>query len=879
MDVFAPAAPVPPRQSTITRRLVFAVATLFIVGVLAATGTLLSIAARLDREDVDETLFFTARALENRIAASKSYITSYADWTTAYEHLHLDVDTDWAYEQQNMGKTLFTTDGYNGVFVLDRQRTKYAVVQGQQVDGDISRLLTLSASALIDKVQNQADLTMAISTYSLFDGWPALITAAAILPNDQREVGDPQQTSVLVFVDKLTPTKLRALGVAYGLQNLTLVPDEQLSKEQPRVPLDSTGYSLTADLERPGQQLLWSLLPILGVVLVVLALLTAYFLRYALRSSRYVDQSFSTLQASNQALEAANHALEASEERFRAVAEAASDWIWEIDRQLNLTYLSARFSEVTGYPQAQWLGQDIGQLLSCDTTPLDLWLKKLSEGSNASDLRCTYRDHAGRQRHCRLSARPIFDRQVVSGYRGTASDITDEVAAHAQIQHLSMHDALTGLPNRNQLARYLDDALQLKEQAPPLSLLMIDLDNFKPINDSLGHPAGDAVLQEVATRLRECTREHDIVARLGGDEFVVVLNGMDSRHEVDRFCTRLVESLHQPLTFEQHPLHVGASIGIAVSRRHGFVPSELIRCADIALYQAKSEGKNTWCYFEVHMSDQIQTRRQMESDLHAALQNDEFILHYQPRYTVDGKQIVSVEALVRWQHPTKGLLGPDLFIGLAEQTDLIVPLGRWVLHEACETALSWPADILLSVNLSPAQFALSDVVEDVREALVQSRLPASRLELEITENVMLVDTDGALATMNALKQLGVRLNMDDFGTGYSSLGYLRAYPFDGIKIDKRFIASISHVANDRAVVQAIIGLGKAMGLTVTAEGVETEEQLEILGKDQCNEVQGYFMSRPIDKAAFAQLLQDSRGVQVEPTRQGSARVHPLRTQR
>lgn len=258
------------------------------------------------------------------------------------------------------------------------------------------------------------------------------------------------------------------------------------------------------------------------------------------------------------------------------------------------------------------------------------------------------------------------------------------------------------------------------------------------------------------------------------------------------------------------------------------------------------------------MSDQIQTRRQMEDDLRHALKHNEFILHYQPRYKVDGKHIVSVEALVRWQHPTKGLLGPDLFIPLAEQTDLIVPLGRWVLREACETALGWPEDILLSVNLSPAQFAVSDVVEDVREVLVQTRFPASRLELEITENVMLNDTDGALTTMNALKELGVRLNMDDFGTGYSSLGYLRAYPFDGIKIDKRFIASISSGTNDRAVVQAIIGLGKAMGLTVTAEGVETEEQLDILGVDQCNEVQGYFMSRPIDKAAFARLLQDSR---------------------
>jgi len=858
MAVTHAAPPIPTPQRAVTRRLAIAVGALFVAGVIAAISTLLGIANTLDAKDLEQNQFYSVRAVENRITTSKNYITSYAYWTRAYEALSGPIDVDWAYTEQNMGKTMFTTDGYDGVFVLDRNRTKYAVIRGQMVETDVSTVLQAPASALVEQVLSQPDLTKPISSYSLFEGWPALITAAAIIPNDERPLDELRNTSVLVFVDKLTPTKLRKIGSGYGLSNLTLVPDDTVKNDHPSVPLDSTGYSLVADLQRPGQQLLWTLVPPLGATFLVLMLLTAYFFRHALRSSQYVDNSIQAMQASNQALEAANHALEASEERFRAVAEAASDWIWEVDGQLALTYLSARFSEVTGYSQALWLGQDIGELLTCDTTPLELWLRKLSEENSAGDLRCTYRDESGQPRHCRLSARPIFDKDNVVGYRGTASDITDEVAAHAQIQHLSMHDALTGLPNRNKLARYLDEVLLLKEHAPPLSLLMIDLDNFKPINDSLGHPAGDAVLQEVATRLRECTREHDLVARLGGDEFVVVLNGMDSHNEIDKFCTRLIGSLHQPILYEQHPLHIGASVGIALSRRHGFVASDLIRYADIALYQAKSDGKNTWCYFEAHMSDQIQTRRQMEDDLRHALKHNEFVLHYQPRYKVDGKHIVSVEALVRWQHPTQGLLGPDVFIPLAEQTDLIVPLGRWVLREACETALDWPSDILLSVNLSPAQFALSDVVEDVREVLVATRFPASRLELEITENVMLNDTDGALTTMNQLKELGVRLNMDDFGTGYSSLGYLRAYPFDGIKIDKRFIASISSGTNDRAVVQAIIGLGKAMGLTVTAEGVETEEQLAILGKDQCNEVQGYFMSRPIDKAAFADLLRASR---------------------
>jgi EAL domain-containing protein (putative c-di-GMP-specific phosphodiesterase class I) len=255
------------------------------------------------------------------------------------------------------------------------------------------------------------------------------------------------------------------------------------------------------------------------------------------------------------------------------------------------------------------------------------------------------------------------------------------------------------------------------------------------------------------------------------------------------------------------------------------------------------------------MSQQIQYRRQLENDLRRALKHNEFVLHYQPRYRLDDLRIVSVEALVRWQHPQEGLLGPDIFIPLAEQSDLIAALGRWVLREACSTARDWPQALLVSVNLSPAQFSRSDVVADVREILLETGFPAQRLELEITENVMLNDIEGALGTMLALKELGVRLNMDDFGTGYSSLGYLRTYPFDSIKIDKRFIAGLnSQNGNDRAVVQAIINLGKAMGLTVTAEGVETEQQLKALGKERCHEVQGYYLSRPVDKDSFEALL-------------------------
>jgi diguanylate cyclase (GGDEF)-like protein/PAS domain S-box-containing protein len=649
------------------------------------------------------------------------------------------------------------------------------------------------------------------------------------------------------FIAQLTPTRLLELGRAYDLREVLLVNDALAEPRRPRLALGDTGYSLTWHPPRPGKHLMQAMLPPLLIGLLVLGLMMVWFCRYVLRTSRTISASFSHLALSNLA-------LEASEDRFRNVAEAASDWIWETDAHYRITYLSGRFAEVTGFASEQWLGESIDRLLECETTPLVLWLRTLAEHPHLNQLRCQYRDESGLLRHTRVSARAVVRTHEVMGFRGTASDITDELAAHAQIQHLSLHDALTGLSNRKKLGLYLEDTLSLKELGPAATLLVLDLNQFKPINDSLGHPAGDAVLLEVAARLRDSTRDHDLVARIDGDEFVMVLLGMHNRTETDRFCTRLVDNLHRPIMYEGQALHIGVSIGIAVSGEQGYVGSELIRCADIALYQAKAEGKSTWRYFAAQMSEQIQHRRQLESELRQAIVQRQFILHFQPRYRLEGNDIVSVEALVRWQHPTEGLIGPDHFIPLAEQTDLIVPLGRWVLREACETALGWPAHVMVSVNLSPAQFSRSDVVQDVRDVLVQTGFPAARLELEITENVMLNDIDGALATMTALKELGVRLNMDDFGTGYSSLGYLRTYPFDGLKIDKRFIASMSNGVHDRAVVQAIINLGKAMGLTVTAEGVETQEQLDSLGHDDCHEAQGYFLSRPIDKQAFSRLL-------------------------
>jgi len=843
-----PASPTPRFQ---VRHLIAGFSIVFGLACLVILGVLFNIAATLDQQERERSAFHANQALEQRLIASRQFLSSYAVWDAAFEHLKGQADWQWAYEEKNVGESLYSASGYEGVFVVENDRTTYALFKGQPSQAGASTYMDAPLQPIIDQARAAAIPREQITRFVLFNGWPAVLSAAAVRPD--REVTDDEvsQAPVMLFVDQLTDDKLAQLGKGAGLAGMHVEKEDRQQHHHLRITLGDTGYHLSWSSPLPGRQLLWAVLPALSGALLILGLVLLYLCRHALRSSRAIGLTLAHLQQSNQA-------LEASEQRFRAVAESASDWIWETDRQQRLTYLSQRFANVTGYPVDDWLGHPLNQLLACDTTPLSPWLDALAtaDPQQLANLRCTYRDQNGQNRYCRISARAIWYHDKAVGFRGTASDITDEVDAHARIQHLSLHDPLTGLANRNKLARHLEQALLRGSDSPPLTLLLLDLDNFKPINDSLGHAAGDTVLQEVATRLRDTTRDGDLVARLGGDEFILVLNGMDNRNEVDRFCARLIGLLQQPVVFDAQPLHIGASIGVAQTRTQGFDAGELIRCADIALYQAKADGKNTWRYFAAEMNQQIQYRRQLENDLRRALRNQEFELYYQPRYRLSDLRIVAVEALLRWQHPQEGLLGPDTFIPLAEQSDIIVALGRWVLREACRTAHDWPADILVSVNLSPAQFLRSDVVADVREILLDTAFPAQRLELEITENVMLNDIEGALGTMLSLKELGVRLNMDDFGTGYSSLGYLRTYPFDSIKIDKRFISGLTNNGgSDRAVVQAIINLGEAMGLTVTAEGVESEQQLKMLQKDRCHEVQGYYLSRPLESAGVAVLLQ------------------------
>jgi diguanylate cyclase (GGDEF)-like protein/PAS domain S-box-containing protein len=447
---------------------------------------------------------------------------------------------------------------------------------------------------------------------------------------------------------------------------------------------------------------------------------------------------------------------------------------------------------------------------------------------------------------------PIAD----GGWVATHEDITERLRAEERIKHLAHYDALTDLPNRVTFYERMETALSRLRRSETIGVLSLDIDHFKNVNDTLGHPVGDLLLQAAADRMRSCVRGEDIVARLGGDEFAIVQVLSGQSPDITALAARLVEAVGAPYDLDGHQVIVGASIGIAIAPSDGDKPDQLIKNADLALYRAKADGGGAYRFFEVAMDARMQARRALELDLRKAIMNGEFELYYQPIVDVKTGQITSCEALIRWHHPERGMIAPLEFIPVAEATGLIVPIGEWVLRQACAEAARWPKHVTIAVNLSPAQFKSRNLVPTVINALATSGLAAGRLELEITELVLLQDNEAAFAILHQLRGLGIKIAMDDFGTGYSSLGYLRSFPFDKIKIDQSFIHDLPTKGDSVAIVRAVVGLGSSLGITTTAEGVETKEQLASLTSEGCNEVQGFFFSPPRPAAEVARILDD-----------------------
>jgi len=445
------------------------------------------------------------------------------------------------------------------------------------------------------------------------------------------------------------------------------------------------------------------------------------------------------------------------------------------------------------------------------------------------------------------------------GWVATVEDITKWREAQAQIVHMARHDALTNLPNRTLFREQLEYALCRVTRNEQVAVFCLDLDNFKNVNDSLGHPIGDDLLKEVARRLSECVRNSDTVCRLGGDEFAIVqVGGELQASDTSSLASRLVEVVGAPYDIQGHQVIIGASIGISLAPDDGSDPDQLLKNADMALYRAKMDGRGTYRFFEAGMDARAQARRLLELDLRAALLRDEFEVYYQPIRDLKADRIICFEALLRWNHPLRGMIPPMDFMALAEETGLIVRIGNWVLRRACTDAAGWSQEVSVAVNLSPAQFKNRDLVPSVIEALSASGLDAHRLELEITESVLLQDSEATLVTLHKLRGLGIRIAMDDFGTGYSSLSYLRSFPFDKIKIDRSFVQELASRGDSMAIVRAVAGLGKSLGISTTAEGVETNEQLALLRSEGCTEVQGYLFSPPRPAAEVENMLLEGR---------------------
>lgn len=621
---------------------------------------------------------------------------------------------------------------------------------------------------------------------------------------------------------------------------------------RPLISLEDAGSGLPVQSPPPGAEPWWSMSQAtIALLLLAVLIVSGGLLRRTLRSLRDIDEDHARLQDEYKA-------LRCSEERLRDLTGASTDWIWETDEFLRINYLSADFTASSGFVCEAWLGQPIELLLQCETLPPGQWLQQLGgHPPRASQLRCTYRDSAGQTRHSRIVARPILREAHIAGYRGTVIDITDQVSAQEQLAHRSTHDAVTGLGDEHALTRFLDQTLADRLRPLPLTLLLLDLEGFDEHDAVLDSPARECVLRTVASRLRDSTRSNDLVTRLRAGQFMIVLASIDEMIEIQHFCQRLIDNIQRPIVHGIKQLQVGVNIGVVHDQPARGDASEWIRCADIAVRQAKAQGGGNWQHFAPAL-DRQQQLRQLETDLGSAIRHQQLLLHFQPRYSVDGTCIVAVQARLRWQHPVEGLLTSDVFLPLAERSDLIVAIGRWMLHESCKAARHWPQSIAVSLSLAPAHFSRGDVARDVRDALTESRLPASRLQVQVAEQVMLGCSDGAMGALTALKELGAGLILDEFGSGYCSLGYLRIYPFDALKIDRRFIAGLDGNPQDHALVRGIIDLGKAMRVTVIAAGVDTEQQLLCLQQDRCMQVEGLHLSRSLDQAALGPLLAQQR---------------------
>ncbi len=544
--------------------------------------------------------------------------------------------------------------------------------------------------------------------------------------------------------------------------------------------------------------------------------------------------------------------------------ESASDWLWETDAGGAMVRGAQRFHQLTGISvetiENILGGYAIKTFLHSKNVSgrgFSEFLKRIGERRPFSGLELHVAKDGQPDVWFSVSGKPLTDNDgKFAGFRGVASDITADKQSKERIAFLAHNDALTGLVNRTNFSQAVERCFENRRisNGTQFSIFYLDLDGFKLINDTKGHNFGDALLVEVGTRLKRALRENDLVARLGGDEFALLLRNEISTPALSALAEKIIESIEKPFEIEGQTINVSVSIGIAIALQDGRDVQTLLNSADLALYRSKDEGKGTYRFFEIEMDDIVRDRRMLEQELRSAVLDNQFELYFQPLVSAADDMTIGFEALIRWNHPTRGMVSPADFIPLAEKTGLICEIGDWVLKEACRTATTWPEHMTISVNLSPQQFHNRRIVSSTRKALYASGLAPNRLELEITEGLFVENTEEALSALGDLKALGVMTSLDDFGTGYSSLSYLLKFPFDKLKIDQSFIKSIEKDKTARDILETIARLGKILNLSVTAEGVETADQALFLSTMACNQMQGFHFGRPIPSDQIAAFL-------------------------
>ena len=536
---------------------------------------------------------------------------------------------------------------------------------------------------------------------------------------------------------------------------------------------------------------------------------------------------------------------------LREFEQSTSDWIWGFDADGAINRMSAGFTMATGVTENALLGADFVHFLRCITPPNDPLVAHLERDVES---RQTFQDIElrvmadGRECWWSLTGKPAFDETGnYLGYIGTGSEVTERKLAERRITMLAHHDPMTGLLNRTKFTEQLNSCVaRLERYGTPFSVMFLDLDQFKSVNDSRGHMAGDRLLTQVARRIQGQVRETDLVARLGGDEFAIILPNDCNVESIGNLASRLIEVIKQGYVIDDDQINIGVSIGIAMAPMNGTRPDQILRNADLALYRAKADGRSVYRFFESQMDSEARERRLLEVELRDAISNNELVLYYQPLVSAEDARPTGFEALVRWNHPIRGLVAPAEFIPIAEQSNLIVDIGDWTILQACLAAANWPDHLTVAVNLSAKHFRRSDIAMVVKRALAVSGLAAHRLEIEITEGLLMENPEEVVEKLGEIRALGVTVAMDDFGTGYSSLSYLLKFPFDKIKIDRSFVEASSDDEVARDILKAIASLGKTLKLKITAEGVETQAQAEFLSEIACHQLQGFYFARPLD---------------------------------